>query len=121
MPTRTKKTAGRVTKKSPALSKAELDALVEEATVDAYDEEEQLSGFFSMISDNLEVPFETTVLGMPVVVEKVELVGRIHEQIVAICKRGRYRQAIPITALPLPSPRPAGAEWIDAYRHWLGE
>ena len=22
--------------------------------------------------------------------------------------------------LPLPSPRPAGTEWIDAYRHWVG-
>jgi hypothetical protein len=34
MPTNT--TGGRVTKRSPALSRAELDALVEEATVDAY-------------------------------------------------------------------------------------
>jgi hypothetical protein len=29
--------------------------------------------------------------------------------------------AIPITSLPLPEPRPEGVEWIDAYRHWLGE
>lgn len=28
-------------------------------------------------------------------------------------------QAIPILDLPLPVPRPDGAEWIDAYRHWL--
>lgn len=117
----TKKGARRGTRRSSALSETELDALVEEATVDANGEEEQLMGFFSMISDNLDVPFETSVLGVPVIVEKVEIVGRIHEQVVAICKRGRRRQAIPITALPLPSPRPAGAEWIDAYRRWLGE
>ena len=42
------------------LSEKELDALVEEATVDAYNEEEQLSGFAVMIEDNLEIPFETT-------------------------------------------------------------
>ena len=41
-------------------------------------------------------------------------------QIVAICIRGRVRQAIRILDLPLPSPAPAGAQWIAAYRHWLG-
>ena len=47
----------------PELSEEELDALVEEATVDAYNDEEQLGGFAVMIEDNLEMPFETTVLG----------------------------------------------------------
>jgi hypothetical protein len=27
-------------------------------------------------------------------------------------------QAIGILNLPLPSPPPAGAEWIDVHRHW---
>ena len=48
----------------PELSDEELDALVEEATVDAYGDDEQLDGFAVMIEDNLEVPFETTVLGV---------------------------------------------------------
>jgi len=26
--------------------------------------------------------------------------------------------AIPILDLPLPTPAPAGVEWIVAYRHW---
>ena len=34
--------------------------------------------------------------------------------------RGRQHQAIPILDLALPSPPPAGAEWIQAYRHWVG-
>jgi hypothetical protein len=29
-------------------------------------------------------------------------------------------QAIGILDLPLPAPPPAGAEWIEAYRHWAG-
>ncbi len=41
-------------------------------------------------------------------------------QIVAICVRERIRQAIRILDLPLPTPAPKGAEWIAAYRHWLG-
>ena len=54
----------------PELSDDELDALVEEATVDAYGDDEQLDGFAVMIEDNLEVPFETTVLGVTVTVQK---------------------------------------------------
>jgi hypothetical protein len=37
----------------PELSDEELDALVEEATVDAYGDDEQLTGFAVMIEDNL--------------------------------------------------------------------
>ena len=50
---------------------AELDAMTEEGTVDCYDEEEQLAGLAMMVEDNLEVPFETTVLGVTVTVTGV--------------------------------------------------
>ena len=33
-------------------------------------------------------------------------------------RRSGKRQAIPVLGLPLPTPRPAGAEWIEAYRYW---
>ncbi len=100
------------------LSKARLDRLVEEAIVDCYNESEQVTGLYTMIEDHLALPFETTVLGVPVTVERVDLTQR--EEIVAVCWRAGVRQTVPIIDLPLPSPRPAGAEWIDAYRHWLG-
>jgi len=37
------------------------------------------------------------------------------------CRRGRARQSLPITDLPLPTPLPDGAEWIEAYRRWRAE
>ncbi len=97
---------------------AKLEAMIEDATVDCHDESEQASGFFTMIEENLAVPFETSVLGVSVTVDRVELSH--HGQIVAICVCGRNLQALPLLDLPLPMPRPKGAEWIDAYRHWLG-
>jgi Calcium binding len=100
----------------PELSDEELDALVEEATVDAYGDDEQLTGFAVMIEDNLEVPFETTVLGVPVTVQKVT---QSESGIVADCVRGGHHQAISVLDLPLPKPPPIGAEWIAAYRHWV--
>jgi hypothetical protein len=45
------------------LNDAELDALVERATVDAYDEYEQLANFHVVIDEHLAVPFRTSVLG----------------------------------------------------------
>jgi hypothetical protein len=55
------------------LGKAELEAMAREATVDCYDESEQVSGFYTMIADNLEVPFGTKVLGVDVLVEDIDL------------------------------------------------
>lgn len=91
--------------------------MIEEATVDAYGESEQLVGLYTMLEEHLEVPFDTTLLGVAVTVKRIDLGER---GIVAICSRGRHRQAIPILDLALPCPAPAGSEWIGAYRHWAG-
>jgi hypothetical protein len=95
---------------------ATLDALIEEATVDAYDESEQTAGFYTMLEDHLAMPFSTEVLGMEVTVERIDMTD--DEEIVAVCARGRSRQRIRIVDLPLPNPSPKGSEWIDAYRRW---
>ena len=104
-------------KKDPErVTTARLDAMIEEATVDAYGESEQLTGFYTMIEENVVLPFTTTVLGIDVTVESIEQ-GE-DEAIVAVCRRGRDAQRIPVLDLPLPRPRPKGAEWIEALRRW---
>ncbi len=84
--------------------------------MDAYGESEQVLGLFTMIEDNLDLPFVTKVLGLNVTVEKVDLSSR--DDIIVICRRGSERQSIPILDLPLLAPRPSGWKWIEAYRHW---
>jgi hypothetical protein len=96
--------------------KAHLERLVEDAIVDAYNESEQRCGIFTMIEEHLALPFETEVLELPVTVERIDLTEA--DEVVAICRRGRTRQRINVLDLPLPTPRPEGAEWIEAYRHW---
>jgi hypothetical protein len=100
------------------LSAARLAEMIEEATVDAYDEGEQATGWFTIIGDNLEMPFETEVLGVTVTVKRLEI--RDDNSIVAVCARGAVRQAVGLVDLPLPSAKPDGAEWIEAYRRWRG-
>jgi hypothetical protein len=99
------------------LGGAELDHLVEQAIVDGYGDDEQLTAFATLIGDNLALPFMTSVLGVQAQVRRVDLTD---SGIVAICVRGAHRQAVPILGLPLPVPAPAGAEWIAAFRHWAG-
>jgi hypothetical protein len=100
----------------PSLSKAKLEALIEEALVDAYGDEEQTCGFFTMIEEHLTLPFTVCILGAEAVVEKVDMTrdGRV----VAICQRDGMKQRIEILDLPLPKPAPAGVEWIAAYSYW---
>ena len=104
--------------KAAKLTAKYLDKLIDEATTDAYNESEQAGGFFAMIEENLALPFVTQVLGQEVTVAKLDITMR--DEIVAICSRGKATQAIPILDLPMPNPRPEGAEWIDAYRRWYG-
>jgi hypothetical protein len=97
-------------------SKRRLERLIEEAIVDCYNEEEQATGLFTAIEDNLALPFRTTLLGVMVDVVGVDM--NDNGRVVAICKAGKHRQSIELADLPLPSPPPAGAEWIAAYRLW---
>lgn len=85
--------------------------MVEEATIDCYDEEEQLTGFANMVEENLEVQFVTTLLGVIVTVTGVT---HTSHGLVADCVRGRHQQAIHVLDLTLPEPPPKGAEWIAA-------
>src|SRR4051812_3675326 len=94
---------------------AALEAMITEATVDAYNDDEQLTGLFTMLEEHLAVPFTTTVLGMEVTVQKLDLTANT---IVAVCTRDRHRQNIDLLDLPPPTSPPDGAAWIDAYRHW---
>src|ERR1039457_1054489 len=96
-------------KRGRRLSKAWLDELVEEALVDAYGESEQATGFYTMIENDLCPPFETEMLGV---------MRSEDDQLVAVCRKGKDRQRILLTDLPLPKTLPKGGEWIVAYRYW---
>ena len=81
-----------------APSTARLDELIEEAIVDAHDESEQTSGFYSMLEEHLAIPFAIDMLGVEATVERVDLTD--DERIVAMCVRGKLRQRISILDLP---------------------
>ena len=116
MPKAPKAKHGRSRKSAVRSSTAHLDKLIEEATVDCYNDSEEVTGIFTMLEENLAVPFTTKMLGVEGTVERVDL--NKAGEIVAVCRRGRERLRVPVIDLPLPEPKPKGAEWIDAYRRW---
>ena len=92
------------------LSARKLDKMIEEATVDCYDELEQASGFYTMIEDHLAIPFTTQVLGVEVSVVGVEMDN--DGSLKAVCERNGKRQLIGLIDLELPKSPPSGADWI---------
>jgi hypothetical protein len=98
-----------------ARARRRLDELIEEAIVDAYGEEEHLTGLFTMIEENLTLPFETEVLGVRVVVRRIDLADN---RVLAICEAGRRKQRVSFDDLPRPTTEPVGWEWVEAYREW---
>jgi hypothetical protein len=52
------------------IDKKELDKMIEEATVDCYNEDEAFTGILYTLADNLSFPFKAKVMG-----ESVEIIG----------------------------------------------
>ena len=61
-----RKPAKKSTNTASRIGKARLAAMIEEATVDAYGDSEQTTGWYTMLEEHLALPFETTVLGVVV-------------------------------------------------------
>ena len=98
--------------------RARLDALIEEATVDCYNDYEQHMGLVNMIEENVVCPFKATVIGEDV--EVVELRSRESGLGVdAVCRYKGKDYRIDINSLEWPKQKPEGFEWIEADRAWL--
>ena len=97
----------------------QLRRLIEEATVDAYNEEEQATGFLTMIHNHVPCPFTALVVGEPVQVVGFDFGEPYETTVMAVCRRKGKRHKINVTSLEWEGATPQGAEWIEAYRVWL--
>jgi hypothetical protein len=104
-------------KQRTQFSREHLEELIEEATVDAYGEEEQHSGLLTMIEDNVDCPFTAKVIG-----EKVTVTGwewpKAGYGLLAVCERNGKKHRVDVNSLEWVNPRPDGYEWIEAYMLW---
>jgi hypothetical protein len=107
-------------KRKPQPDRDRLRALIEEATVDCYNEYEQHAGLLTMIEDEVACPFRAKVAG-----EDVEVLGfeapRDGFDLKAVCRRKGKEYKLDVTSLEWVEPRPAGFEWLEAYLLWRHE
>lgn len=79
-----------------------LEALIEEATMDAYGEDEQRFGFLVMMQDNIPVPFPATLGDI-----EVQVVGfdGTQSRLLACCERNGMVGSLPIVVRRVKPPQ----------------
>lgn len=95
-----------------------IQECIDDAIVDAYGMEEQLTGFYTVITDYVACPFKAKVIG-----EVVEITGFDFNEsdlgFNALCKYKNKVYPIDILSVEWVEPYPEGFEWIEAYFQWL--
>ena len=98
----------------------QLLKLIEDATVDSYDQHEQHSGLLTMIADSVECPFQAKVIGEEVIVVEFAF-PKGGYGLLAVCERNDKQYKIDVNSLEWVEPYPKGFEWIEAHRLWREE
>jgi hypothetical protein len=110
-----------VSKKGVPMDQKRLDELLEQATVDCYDEEEEFTGVLNTLDDNLSFPLQAEAMG-----EQVEVIGldsrrsSLRKGIVARVRKGGREYSVGLADLHFVDPDPVSAEWLAMYRYWAG-
>ena len=89
-----------------------LEELIEEGTVDCYDEYEQKAGMMCAVTDEVTVPFEAEIVGEKVTVIKLKEAA----ELTAVCEKNGKTYEVNIDSLKFIEPYPNGYEWIEAYQ-----
>jgi hypothetical protein len=99
---------------------ADLDDLIEEITVDANGEDEQLWAFRQAFEDDLAVPCDATVIGEPVRVVKFDYDGNNRRGFTATCRRSDGTKHVVAASDVVIPPTAPGGRHLAAYRKWMG-
>ena len=102
------------------LDVAYLDELIEEITVDANGEDEQLWAFRQAFEDDVAVPCDATVIGEPVKVIKFDYDGNDRRGLTATCRRADGTKHMVAASDVVISLESQGGRYLAAYRKWMG-
>ena len=100
------------------LDKADVEQALEDATVDAYGDEEQHTGLLTAIQDELEFPFQVQVLGETVTVVDMEWPENDEFGLDLVVERNGQRHRIEARSVNLLPPFPKGHLYLAAYLDW---
>ena len=98
-------------------TEVDLDALIEEITVDAYGDDEQAVGFLTAIEDEMHGRVFATVIGVPVELLAIDYTADTHRGLIAHCRREHETHVISALDIRVPNGSRL-SHLLDAYRHW---
>jgi hypothetical protein len=98
--------------------KRDLDALIEEITVDCYGEVEELTCFLTYLEDALEQPVEASVVGVPVTIVGVDCPAGALRACRQVPARRRRRRGVAVRRGAARGSELARV--FAAYRYWAG-
>jgi hypothetical protein len=101
-------------------SEEELDDLVDGIVVDAYNDDEQLTAFETVIGDEVALPADASVVGEPVTVIKIDYDGNERRGLTARCRREDGSEYVVAACDLVFTEGSKGSDYIAAYRRWLG-
>jgi len=94
-----------------------LEELIEEATVDSHDEEEQHSGLLTVIGEEVVFPFKAKVIGEIVQITDMEWPDHGFG-LQFTCEKNGETYKVDVGSIAWVEPLPEGFEWIEAYLSW---
>ena len=101
------------------LSSAELDALIEELTIDCYNDEEQLTGLLTGAEEALVIGETATIAGTEIRIVAVDCPSDTRRGLTAVCERDGQHFELSLADLRFADASELGRV-TDAYRRWLG-
>jgi len=101
-------------------SPADLDHLIEEITVDAYNDDEKLWAFRQAFEDNVALPSDGFVIGEPVSVIEIDYDGNERRGLTARCRREDGSEHVVAASEVMLPQSSRGTRHLAAYRKWLG-
>lgn len=96
---------------------SDLDSLIDEATLNCYDEAECRIGFLTILQDNVPTPFAAKLNEKIVTIVKIDGNGRV---IKVFVKNGKASYPVDILDLEI-NPNTVSCKWIAAYKKWENE
>ena len=97
----------------------ELDELIDQITVDAYGDEGYWS-FLQAIENDARFPFTASLVGIPVVVKRIDFDGDERRGLVATVEHDGTLATISILDVDFTATGQPVARIFAAYRRWLG-
>ena len=92
-----------------------FEKIIEDATMDCYNEYEQISGWACVLEDNIMVPCKCLIEKETAILNKVDMNSNSSE-IFGVIKLNKSNIRVPIEDISLENPD--SMLYIDAYRYW---